>query len=107
MATSHLIRYSIFEQVGLPCWESDEGYPNGGILTSGGILSPAVSERLAVDPAGVLVRAAPTARIKLIQPPGLHINAACDWSKALQKLMFAAHGRHPSLSKGSFSMKTS
>ena len=29
-----------------------------------------------------------------------------DWSKALQKLMFAALGRHPSLSKVNFSMKT-
>ena len=34
------------------------------------------------------------------------INAALNWSKALQKLMFAALGRHPSLSKVDFSMKT-
>ena len=34
------------------------------------------------------------------------IKAALDWSKALQKLMFAALGRHPSLSKVHFSMKT-
>ena len=34
------------------------------------------------------------------------INARLDWSKALQKLMFAALWRHPSLSKVNFSMKT-
>ena len=34
------------------------------------------------------------------------IEAALDWSKALQKLMFAALGRHPSLSKVHFPMKT-
>ena len=71
MATSHLIRYRIFDQVRLPCWEVGGAYPNVRILTSGGILSPAVSERLAVDPAGVLDWAAPTARIKLIQPSGV------------------------------------
>ena len=71
MATSHLIRYRIFDQVRLPSWEVDDVYPNVCILTSGGILSPAVSERLAVDPAGVLNRAAPTARIKRIQAPSL------------------------------------
>ena len=34
------------------------------------------------------------------------IEAALDWSKALQKLTFAALGRHPSLPKVNFPMKT-
>ena len=73
MATSHFIRYRIFDQVRLPSQQVYDVYPNVCILTSGGILSPAVSERLAVDPAGVLDWAVPTARIKLIQPSGSRV----------------------------------